>query len=156
MTLKILNLGCGYVKIKGAVNVDIRQETNPDYVMDLENLEMYRPTLKENSFDKVIALEILEHIKNTGQFLTEIRRVLKPNGILKIKVPYHGVIQNIWFSIFKFEDVFNPTGDHVRFYTLPSIRRVLRDYGFDIIYEELTNSKLFFHEHIIIEAKVLK
>lgn len=37
---------------------------------------------KDDSFDYVIANQIIEHLYFTDNFITEIRRVLKPNGIL--------------------------------------------------------------------------
>lgn len=37
-----------------------------------------------NSFDLVVAAEIIEHIKDTDNFLSEIKRVLRPNGYLVI------------------------------------------------------------------------
>ncbi len=36
---------------------------------------------KSNSFDKVIASEVLEHIDNDMEVVKEVKRVLKPKGI---------------------------------------------------------------------------
>jgi 2-polyprenyl-3-methyl-5-hydroxy-6-metoxy-1,4-benzoquinol methylase len=40
-----------------------------------------------NSFDVVIALEVLEHLWNPSTFLDEAYRILKANGHLIIEVP---------------------------------------------------------------------
>lgn len=40
-----------------------------------------------NSFDAIIALEILEHLWNPHAFLDEAYRILKPNGHLIMEVP---------------------------------------------------------------------
>ena len=49
---------------------------------------------KDNSFDAVISLAVLEHVKNPWKHAEEMIRVLKPGGILYVDVPflqpYHG------------------------------------------------------------------
>lgn len=42
---------------------------------------------KKNSFESVIASEVLEHIKRDDVVLKEVERVLKPGGIVMISVP---------------------------------------------------------------------
>ncbi len=42
---------------------------------------------KDDSFDKTIFLDVLEHLNNRDQILKEIKRVLKPNGTLFLGVP---------------------------------------------------------------------
>ena len=36
--MKKLNLGCGDRKMHGFINVDLRQDTNPDYVADVTKI----------------------------------------------------------------------------------------------------------------------
>jgi ubiquinone/menaquinone biosynthesis C-methylase UbiE len=43
--------------------------------------------LSNNLVDVVIAFEIIEHVKNYKKFLKEIKRVLKPNGLLVLSTP---------------------------------------------------------------------
>jgi ubiquinone/menaquinone biosynthesis C-methylase UbiE len=40
-----------------------------------------------DSFDVVVSIEVIEHIHNYEQYLSEISRVLKPSGILVISTP---------------------------------------------------------------------
>lgn len=42
---------------------------------------------KNNSFDIIIALEVLEHLYNPFEMMKEIKRVLKPNGYAIISMP---------------------------------------------------------------------
>lgn len=51
--------------------------------MDLEKKIGY----KDKSFEKVIFIDVLEHLQNRGQILKEIRRILKPEGLLTLSVP---------------------------------------------------------------------
>ncbi len=43
--------------------------------------------LKTNSCDKVIFLDVLEHLKKRDSILREINRILKPSGVLYLGVP---------------------------------------------------------------------
>ncbi len=42
---------------------------------------------KSNFFDKVIFLDVLEHLHKRDQILEEIRRILKPGGLLFVGIP---------------------------------------------------------------------
>jgi len=79
-----LNLGCGGDKREGWVNIDINPKFNPDRVMDVRKLDY-----PDNSVDEILALDILEHFSynETLSILKEWVRVLKPSGIIAIRVP---------------------------------------------------------------------
>lgn len=79
------------VKVYG---VDIDRESvsyaNRNYSRDnIEFLEGSGETipLKDKSVDAVVTFETIEHIKNYKKFLAEIKRVLKPAGLLIISTP---------------------------------------------------------------------
>lgn len=44
----------------------------------------------DNFFDRVIAIHVLEHLDNLPQALSEIYRVLKPNGFFSVVIPCEG------------------------------------------------------------------
>ena len=44
----------------------------------------------DSSFDRIIAIHILEHLKNLPAALFEIKRLLRPGGILDIVIPCDG------------------------------------------------------------------
>jgi len=98
-----INLGCGFNKIPGYVNIDSALEVNPDLLMDLDNPCLPLPFL-DNEVEEVLATHALEHIHNLIPLMNEIYRILKPGGIFKIRVPHSG-------SKEAFQD---PT--HVRFF----------------------------------------
>lgn len=80
-----LNLGCGWRKLEGFVNVDCRAEVEPDLVCDLLDGLPY----PDSSVDVVRADDFLEHIPigQTIQAVTEIWRVLKPGGVFESSTP---------------------------------------------------------------------
>ncbi|CAM8379298.1 methyltransferase domain-containing protein [Candidatus Methylopumilus planktonicus] len=83
--MKILNLGCGAKKIEGADNVDIEKRFSPDIIHDL-NLFPY--LFEDNKYDLVIMDNSLEHLKYFFSVISEVYRITKPLGTIKIIAPY--------------------------------------------------------------------
>jgi SAM-dependent methyltransferase len=81
-------------------------------------------------FDLVWCSEVLEHIPDVGFALSEIRRVLKPSGRLLLTVPFHGRVRTAWIALTRFEEHFDPLGQHVRFFTRRSLTEALDVAGF--------------------------
>ena len=87
------------------------------------NLENSRFPFKDNSFDYVFSKSVIEHVKNWEHFLSEIRRILKPNGMIIIMTPDWNSQQNNFYD--------DPT--HITPYTLRTLDRVLRMTNFSDI-----------------------
>jgi predicted SAM-dependent methyltransferase len=95
-----LHLGCYQKKLHGFVNVDIREDVNPDVVDDVFKLEKFAP----NSAQLIYACHVLEHARpeEAQKALQRWYDVLKPNGIVRIAVPdleavfeYYQITKNI-------------------------------------------------------------
>ena len=84
-----LNLGCGYNKLDGYVNVDHDSRCEPDVVADLEDTLPF----EDNSVDEIMMTHVLEHlgadVKTYFKIWKELYRVLKNEGVVKIIVPHH-------------------------------------------------------------------
>lgn len=80
-----LHLGCGFKKLNGFVNVDIRPETECDIVDDVAVLKNF----KNESADMIYACHVLEHFNRNTYLKTLIRwsEILKSGGILRLSVP---------------------------------------------------------------------
>ena len=82
---KMLDLGCGAKKRKGAVGVDVIPNQGVDIVYDL-NLSPY--PFSDNEFDDILLDNSLEHLDSVVKTLEEVWRISKPGARVTIKVPY--------------------------------------------------------------------
>jgi 2-polyprenyl-3-methyl-5-hydroxy-6-metoxy-1,4-benzoquinol methylase len=91
--------------------------------------------LADASFDLVWAGETIEHVADTGAWMSEVRRVLRPQGVLLLSVPAHGFAARLAMALWvrRFEQHFDPRSDHLRFYTAGSLRALLSDFRFERI-----------------------
>ncbi len=80
-----LNIGCGYKKLKGYINIDINSDVKPDFVMSAWNLDF-----PDNHFIEIYASQVIEHLGffKTKYFLSEANRTLKKEKFLIIETPH--------------------------------------------------------------------
>ena len=85
---------------------------------------------EESSFDAVIAQQVFEHLYDPVAYLKEVRRILKPGGVLFISVPnYGGIAARV--SGQRWEMV-SPVG-HVRYFTRRTLAHMLEEHGFTVV-----------------------
>ena len=87
-----LNLGSGKDRRSDCVNADIRADVGADWVVDIG-----APMQIDRQFSKIIANDVLEHIPNLVQAMTNCRDLLEMGGEMHIHVPYdlsHGAWQD--------------------------------------------------------------
>lgn len=74
----------------------------PDQEVDIVNLNHEALPYTDASYDLVTATEIIEHLENCRQFLSEIHRVLRPGGICILTTPnilnINSRLRNLWFG----------------------------------------------------------
>lgn len=82
-----LNLGCGDFPEPDSLNVDVRLEAKCDLVLDV-NSPKNLLSLPHAHFDKIIMFHVLEHLDDIFQTVKACAELLKPGGILHIRVPH--------------------------------------------------------------------
>ena len=88
-TAKIASKVVGVEADKNLINISqrsVKQKKLKNVRFIKGNLEKALP-FKNSSFSKVLILDVLEHLHKRVQILSEIRRVLKPRGLVFIGVP---------------------------------------------------------------------
>jgi SAM-dependent methyltransferase len=83
----------------------------------------------DDSFDKIIASEVLEHIPDDMRAMRELLRVLKPGGQLAVTVP-SWLPERICWALS--EDYHTAPGGHVRIYTRAELEAKLKATGFRV------------------------
>ena len=79
------------------------------------------------SFDKVICSEVLEHIPDYRAALVEIRRVLKPGGMLCVSVPRRWPERLCWLLSKRYHQT---PGGHLRIFRADTLRAEIERGGF--------------------------
>jgi SAM-dependent methyltransferase len=90
----------------------------------------------DSTFDCIIFNHILEHIPNYQKALSEIYRVLKPNGIAILQTPYselfHENFENSGINTDELRLFFYGKEDHVRFFGKKPLFKALESAGFQL------------------------
>jgi SAM-dependent methyltransferase len=118
---RILEVGSKYVngsvrpliekffKPREYIGVDIEEGKFVDIVCNAENLVDY---FGKETFDVVIATELLEHVKDWRKVINNIKEVLKPNGYIYLttrsrRFSYHGYPYDFWrYEIEDMKEIF--------------------------------------------------
>lgn len=82
----ILNLGCGKTRIPDSIGVD--KYPVEDYVDVIHDLDITPYPFEDNYADEIHFYHVLEHLHNPLQKMEEIHRILKPGGVLHMRVPH--------------------------------------------------------------------
>lgn len=122
---KVLDVGCGnkpYARLYSAqeyVGLEIDSPSNrKDKLADQYYDGKVFPFMNE-TFDSVVSNQVFEHVSDADQFLSEISRVLREDGMLLMTVPF------VW-------DEHEQPHDYVR-YSSFGIRAILMRHGFEVI-----------------------
>lgn len=51
---------------------------------------------RDNSFDAIVMMDVLEHLREVGPVLEEVRRLLKPGGVALVMVPADPALWSYW------------------------------------------------------------
>ncbi len=96
---------------------------------------------KKNSFDLIIAGELIEHIYDTDFFLEEIRRILKPYGYLLLSTPNIASLGRRLMLLLGISPIIEVSPNevdspgHIRYFTFKSLKWLLEKHGFKILIE---------------------
>ncbi len=130
---RLLDVGCGQKPYQSLfacteyIGMDVEQSGHPHQA---ERVDVFYDgrifPFPSASFDGAVCNQVLEHVFNPDEFLREIHRVLKPDGILLLTVPF------VW-------DEHEQPYDYAR-YTAFGLRHLLQTHGFEVVEQRKTLS----------------
>lgn len=126
---KKLHLGCGTNILKRYINLDVIKLRGVDVVHDLNKFPY---PFKDNIFDEIYGYHIFEHLDNMMKVMEELYRISKPNGVIRMLVPYyhqHGAFRDFQHKSFFTYDIFDfyIKKDKYHFYHKPVFEIVKRE-----------------------------
>jgi 2-polyprenyl-3-methyl-5-hydroxy-6-metoxy-1,4-benzoquinol methylase len=145
---RVLDLGCGAGQFAAALRDAGVQVLAADVVQEpLRRARTLRPELEvcllpqagagpwplgDGEFDAVWAGETIEHVADTAAWLSEVRRVLRPQGQLLLSTPAHTPLRMLALALSPraFAAHFDPRADHLRFYSRATLTALLADFRF--------------------------
>jgi 2-polyprenyl-3-methyl-5-hydroxy-6-metoxy-1,4-benzoquinol methylase len=103
-------------------------EAPPNGMADCVTGDATKLPYPDNTFDRIIASEVMEHIPDDVGALDELFRVLKPGGTLAVTIPAFFPEKICWAIS---DEYYAPksVGGHVRIYTEAEMRRKMRGAG---------------------------
>jgi 2-polyprenyl-3-methyl-5-hydroxy-6-metoxy-1,4-benzoquinol methylase len=144
---RIVDVGCGSGTVVGELGreghdtigfdisqraVDLASERYPSSRFVRQSAEELPWPVEDESKGLVVAFEVIEHLLQPSSLLEGARAALKPGGHLAISTPYHGRLKNVVIAALAFDHHFDPTGDHIRFFSDRTLQRLLAENGFEV------------------------
>lgn len=141
---EILEIGCarGFLtrelqkKVPATQGVDLDGEAIKNGVAkNLRVMDASSLSFPDKCFDKICSCHVIEHIPDTGKFLKEAERVLKPGGKFLLVYPFEIVrgMMALRSSIKMFGDISSCRKLHVHSFRPMKIRKLLRGTRFKYV-----------------------
>ncbi len=81
-----LDVGCGLNKYPGSIGIDNNPATNADVLADLDRFPY---PFRDNSFDHLRAIHVIEHVADVIRTMEEFHRLVRPGGAVVIETPHY-------------------------------------------------------------------
>lgn len=145
----VLDIGCGsgYIsyKLKASNNIicgvdieenELNQSNCDEFVpADLDTTDRF-DNIDLAKYDVILCADIIEHLKNPGDLLSEIRKGIRPDAKVIISVPNVANIivrVSLMFGKFSYSDSSILDKGHLRHFTFSTIKDLITNNGFRIV-----------------------
>jgi SAM-dependent methyltransferase len=147
---RVLEIGCaggavlaafkeaGFEEYGVEINKEMAEWGRKNFNLNILEGYFEDQTFQDDFFDVVYHHDTMEHFRDPASALMEIRRILKPNGILVFRTILEA--NNLAFRLFsivaplfKIRWQFRKTPDHLYFFTPKTMRLILELSGYEIV-----------------------
>jgi SAM-dependent methyltransferase len=117
------------------IGIDVVKRSPPENYEAVYSVNLNHDPLPfpENTFDSVIAADVIEHVENPSFLLRECNRVLKSDGKLILSTPHAThwmvVLRNMFFKNAPYWDT---KGEHLSNWDMITMKVLLKKNGFDL------------------------
>ena len=84
--LRTLDVGCGVLKQAGAIGIDRNPASRADALVDLD---CFPYPFASDSFDRVTAIHVIEHLSDVIGAMEEFHRLTRGGGTVRIETPHY-------------------------------------------------------------------
>ncbi len=84
--MRILDVGCGVNKQPGAIGLDRNPDSRADVLADLDR---YPYPFRDNAFDGLVAIHVIEHVGDVIRAMEEFHRLVRAGGWVRIETPHY-------------------------------------------------------------------
>jgi len=146
--LRVLDLGCGNGSLShviaqhgcevvgvdtSAPGIAIARQSFPKCQFIQADIYELPDTDIVQSFDVVLAVEVIEHLLYPKELVRAAKKCLKPGGELIISTPYHGYLKNLVLALTgKLDQHFTVLWDngHIKFFSVATLTTLLKSEGY--------------------------
>ncbi|MBE9188115.1 class I SAM-dependent methyltransferase [Microcoleus sp. LEGE 07076] len=146
--LRVLDLGCGNGSLShviaeqgyevvgidnSAPGIAISRQSFPECQFIQADIYELPDTDLLQSFDVVLAVEVIEHLLYPKELAKNAKRCLKPGGVLILSTPYHGYLKNLTLAVSgKLDKHFTVLWDngHIKFFSVQTLTKLLKSEGY--------------------------
>jgi SAM-dependent methyltransferase len=83
---RTLDVGCGINKAPGAIGIDLNPATAADVLCDLDHFPY---PFADDSFDRLVATHVIEHVRDVIETMEEFHRLVRPGGRVRLTTPHY-------------------------------------------------------------------
>src|SRR5271169_5311832 len=84
--MRVLDVGCGINKRKGAIGIDRNPASRADVLADLDHFPY---PFRDSSFDALQAIHVIEHVSDVIHSMEEFHRLVRPGGEVFVATPHY-------------------------------------------------------------------